>query len=290
MSYFLCNTIALQADLTKSTFTVYQYLAKSADNKTRSCYKKGKTIAEKCGLSYRTVQRATKELAEKGLLEIRKQFVEKGIINTTKGKQINNLFILKDISSKPNGNCRTYTCKSELSSKTLTGTELKVYHSLSARANQNDECFPSSTQIAKDCGISVSTVFRCLKVLISKTIIKMKHQYRNITGKKAKSNNRYNLNCKITQAATAYLEKTDIHNAQENFMANCTENTNTNTYKRFIRITLYLKYMLSFILSVLSPTHISTLSPLKTIVKNKANLKEEKYIYSKLTKRYIPRE
>lgn len=118
----------------------------------------------------------------------------------------------------------------------------------------------------------------------------MKHQYRNITGKKAKSNNRYNLNCKITQAATAYLEKTDIHNAQENFMANCTENTNTNKYKRFIRITLYLKYMLYFILSVLSPTHMSTLSPRKTIAKNKANLKEEKYIYSKLTKRYIPRE
>ena len=101
MSYFLCNTTALQASLTKSTFTVYQYLAKSADNETRSCYKKGKTIAAKCGLSYRTVQRATKELAEKGLLEIRKQFVERGIINTTKGKQINNLFILKDMSSKP---------------------------------------------------------------------------------------------------------------------------------------------------------------------------------------------
>lgn len=68
MSYFLCNTTALQASLTKSTFTVYQYLAKSADNETRSCYKKGKTIAAKCGLSYRTVQRATKELAEKGLI------------------------------------------------------------------------------------------------------------------------------------------------------------------------------------------------------------------------------
>ena len=290
MSYFLCNTAALQASLTKSTFTVYQYLAKSADNETRSCYKKVKTIATKCGLSDRTVQRATKELAEKGLLEIKKQFVERGIINTTKGKQINNLFILKDMSPKPNAKCRTYTCKSKLSSKTLTGTELKVYHSLSARANQNDECFPSSTQIAKDCGISVSTVFRCLKVIISKAIIKMKHQYRNITGKKAKSNNRYNLNCKITQATTAYLEKTDIHNAQENFMANCTKNTNSNKYKRFIRITLYLKYMLYFILSVLSPTHMSTLSPRKTIAKNKANLKEEKYIYSKLTKRYIPRE
>ena len=28
MSYFLCNTTALQASLTKSTFTVYQYLMK----------------------------------------------------------------------------------------------------------------------------------------------------------------------------------------------------------------------------------------------------------------------
>jgi len=46
MSYFLCNTTALQASLTKSTFTVYQYLAKSADNETRSCYKKGKTICK----------------------------------------------------------------------------------------------------------------------------------------------------------------------------------------------------------------------------------------------------
>lgn len=290
MSYFLCNTAALQASLTKSTFTVYQYLAKSADNKTRSCYKKVKTIATKCGLSDRTVQRATKELVEKGLLEIRKQFVERGIINTTKGKQINNLFTLKDMSLKQKTKCRTYSCKAELSSKTLTGTELKVHHSLSARADQNQECFPSYTQIAKDCGISVSTVFRCLKVLISKAIIEMKHQYRNIKGKQAKSNNKYNLNCEITQAATAHLEKTDIHNAQENFMANCKESTNTNKFNRFIRIALYLKYMLSFILSVLSPTHMSTLSPPKTITRNKANLKEEKYIYSKLTKRYKLRE
>ena len=290
MSYFLCNTAALQASLTKSTFTVYQYLAKSADNKTRSCYKKVKTIATKCGLSDRTVQRATKELVEKGLLEIKKQFLERGIINATRGKQINNFFILKDISSKPNAKYRTYTCKTGLSPKTLTGTELKVYHSLAARVNQSDECFPSSTQIAKDCNISVSTVFRCLKVLVSKAIIKIKHQYRNITGKKAKSNNRYNLNCKITQAATAHLEKADIHNVQEKFMANCKENTNTNKYKRFIRIALYLKYMLSFILSVLSPAHMSTLSPRKTITRNKANRKEEKYIYSKLTKRYKLRE
>ena len=125
MSYFLCNAAALQASLTKSTFTVYQYLAKSADNKTRSCYKKVKTIATKCGLSDRTVQRATKELVEKGLLEIKKQFLERGIINATRGKQINNFFILKDISSKPNAKYRTYTCKTGLSPKTLTGTEIK---------------------------------------------------------------------------------------------------------------------------------------------------------------------
>ena len=73
-------------------------------------------------------------------------------------------------------------------------------------------------------------------------------------------------------------------------MANCTEDTNTNKDKRFIRIALYFKYMLSFILSVLSPTHMSTLSPRKTITRNKANLKEEKYIYSKLTKRYKLKE
>ena len=46
MSYFLCNTTALQASLTKSTFTVYQYLAKSADNETRSCYKKEKPLQQ----------------------------------------------------------------------------------------------------------------------------------------------------------------------------------------------------------------------------------------------------
>lgn len=279
MSYFLCNTAALQADLTKSTFTVYQYLAKSADNKTRSCYKKVKTIAAKCALSDRTVERATKELVKKGLLEITQQFVEKGMINTTKGKQINNLYILKDISSKPKTKCRTYTCKAELSQKTLTGTELKVYHSLSSRVNQKQECFPSSTQIATECGISVSTVFRCLKVLVSKAVIKIKNQFREIKGKKAKSKNRYDLNCDITQATKIHLEKTD-----------CKECTHTNKNNHFIRITRILNTVLSFILSVLSPTHMSPLSPLKTITRNKTNLKEGKCNYSKLTKRYRQRE
>lgn len=290
MSYFLCNTAALQADLTKSTFTVYQYLAKSANNKTRSCYMKINTIAEKCNISARTVKRATKELTQKRLLEITQQFIEKGRINTTKGKQINNLYILKDISPKANTKCRTYACKADLSPKTLTGTELKVYHSLSARADHEQECFPSSTQIAKYCGISISTVFRCLKTLISKAIIKMKHQYRNITGKKAKSNNRYNLNCNIAPITEIHTEKTDRYNPQENLTVDCNDCTQTSTNNHFSKIALYLKYVLSFIFSILSPSHMSSLSPLKTMTRNKANLKEERYIYSKLTKRYKLRE
>lgn len=280
MNYFLCNTAALQANLTKSTFKVYQYLSKSANNKNRSCYKKVKTIAKHCNISDRTVERATKELNTKGLLEIKKQFVSKGIINTTKGRQINNLYILTDIPSVQNKNYQTYSCKTELTKLTLTGTELKVYHCLAARSNKNKECFPSSKQIASDCGISISTVFRCLKKLVSKSIIKLQNQYRNIVGKQAKSNNLYNLNCALTQ----YMKCHHI-------AVTCPAQKISKTKKtRFPSVFHTFLFVLFFVFHLLSPSYMSPMSPRKTISISKTILKKGRCIYSKFIERYILRE
>ncbi len=280
MCYFLCNTTALQANLTKSTFKVYQYLSKSVNNKNRSCYKKVKTIAKQCDISDRTVERATRELVRKGLLEIKNQFVSKGIINTTKGKQINNLYILTDISSAPKKNCRTYPCKTELAKLTLTGTELKVYHCLAARADKNKECFPSSKEIADDCKISISTVFRCLKTLVSKSVIKLQNQFRNIVGKQAKGNNLYNLDCEMIQYITS-------HRAAVNYPEE--KAFKTKQIPLSARFHPFL-FLLSFAFFLSSPSHMSLMSPQRTISISKTILKKGRSIYSKLTKRYITKE
>ena len=88
-SFYLCNSAALQANLSKSAFKIYSFLSMSANSKTRDSYYKKSNIAALCHTSESTVVRAVRELCSKGLLEVKKRF--KG-----KGQQTSNLYILLD--------------------------------------------------------------------------------------------------------------------------------------------------------------------------------------------------
>ncbi len=247
MNYFLCNTAALQADLTKSTFAVYQYLAMAADNKTRKSWPSVPTIAAKIGVSTKTVTRATKELAAKELIEIVPRFRKNG-------SQTSNYYILKDTKE----NTRTYACKTQAAQVALTGTEQKVYHCLSARAGKKDECYPSAKQIAADCKISVSTVWRCVKKLTATALITVRRQWRSINDKLANSKNRYLLT----------TPKCDT-------ISTCPTKISAFTY------------ILSFIFSFLSLPLMSCVSPPRTMKRMNYSLKKGRSICSKLIKRSI---
>ena len=88
-NFYLCNSAALQAGLSKTAFKVYSFLAMGANNESRSCFPSKETIAKKCKISLSTVVRATRELCKKGLIKIQRRFWDKG-------HQTSNLYILLD--------------------------------------------------------------------------------------------------------------------------------------------------------------------------------------------------
>lgn len=87
--FFMCNSAALQSNLSKTTFKVYSYLSVCANNKTRTCFTSKGTIAAACEISLSSVVRATKELSSVGLLEIKARYRKNG-------RQTSNRYILLD--------------------------------------------------------------------------------------------------------------------------------------------------------------------------------------------------
>ncbi len=198
--FFLCNSAALQANLSRTAFKVYSFLAMGANNGTRSCYHSKETIARHCKISLSSVVRATRELCKKKLLEIRRRYRDKG-------RQTSNLYILLDSPqlqidlSKPEkakslpdvpkpdkteqaplkptqAKVWLFRCSSSIFNCNLNPTGHKVYSYLSFRAGKEKRCYPSKREIATDCGISISTVTRAIKELQLAGLIEIKAQTR----------------------------------------------------------------------------------------------------------------
>jgi len=164
-NFYLCNSAALQADLSKSAFKVYSFLSMGANNKTRSCFHSKGTIAKQCSISASTVVRAIRELCEKGLLETQRRFRESG-------KQTSNRYTLIDNPQLKMGSTtsdkdekevpplvsfrqdkescesfqrklRLFRCHSSVFYVNLSPNELKVYSYLTFRAGKDAQCLPS---------------------------------------------------------------------------------------------------------------------------------------------------
>jgi DNA-binding transcriptional MocR family regulator len=282
-NFYLCNSVALKAGLTKSTFKVYSFLALGANNNTRSCFHSRKTIAAKCKISVSSVIRSCKELCEKGLLEIRKRYRESG-------KQTTNLYILLDNTQlkigadKPSNDrstnivtkrkvttkssnkslqdkMRLFKCNSSAFNSNLSANTLKVYSYLSLRAGNDGQCMPSKKGIAADCKISLPTVSRAIKKLCTVGLISIIPQTRyEAYGNNGTSVNLYILNAKPIQSASKNIVSTS--NA------------------------IYLKSLIfCSLLLYLTPSLISPVTPQRTKYRMKVTLKQRKeYLISKLTK------
>lgn len=89
MAFYCYSHAAMEANLSANTFKVYHVLAKHANNKTRDCFIRKEVIAKMIGKSVSTVNRALRELVQKGLMKKEYQY-------TRKGEQTANLYTLLD--------------------------------------------------------------------------------------------------------------------------------------------------------------------------------------------------
>ena len=183
-----------------------------------SFYKRS-NIAASCHVSESTVARAIRALCAKGLLAVKRRFDKNG-------RQTSNNYILEenpqlrldaepplsiDLSQSANKEekgtpkqPRTFPLRLSTGKDCLSPNAVKVYSYLSYRAGATGQCMPSKREIAGDCSISLSTVWRALHELIRADLIEICRQTRLQTcGNNGTSVNLYVLKSisEATQAA-----------------------------------------------------------------------------------------
>ena len=217
--YYIASTSTYQTDIGPSAFKVMAYLSSCADYKTRECYPKRRTIADKCGISVRTVVRAVKELCEKGLLAVKAQYER--YAGDAHERQKENRYILIDA---PQMALHGSTAKSVVPQKgavsenrqyhahtvdlsSLTATVLKVYNYITFRAGREESCFLSKAEIAAGCGISRITVWRSVKYLVKKGLLLCQAQIRHA------SSGNYGTACNRFVILSATLKKGTLSTA-----------------------------------------------------------------------------
>lgn len=181
MAFYCYSHAAMEADLSTNTFKVYHVLAKHANNKTRECFLRKEIIAKLIGKSVSTVNRALRELVQKGLMKKEYQY-------TRKGEQTANLYTLLDkpeiavhadsqAFSMPKENPKKYTISTEIIKEDINGTSLKVYCYLKNHANKNGKSFLCIDSIAKDLKVCWRTVHRAIKELVKVGVISFKASF-----------------------------------------------------------------------------------------------------------------
>ena len=275
--FFMCNSAALHSNLSKTAFKVYSYLSVCANNKTRACFISKRTIAAACEISLSSVVRATKELRSVGLLEIKARYRENGrqtsnryilldivqatIPSVSKPKAIDDVsrsvstLSIKTPLSRSQGKIVLFKCSTSIVQAKLSGIEVKVYSYLTMLAGKIKTCFPSKREIAVDCRISISSVFRAIKKLCKLGLLKVQSQTREaIFGNKGIGRNLYILSENICNFK---IKLSPLHK---------------------------LNFLILFSLKM-TPFHRSRMTPQGTISTRKVTLKQRKEDLSfKLTK------
>jgi len=88
-NFFVVQNQIFNCKLSPIAFYVYCYLCKCR-NKISGCYPSKHTIASACGIAVSSVSKAIRQLSDKGLIVVTKNF--KG------GRQINNSYELMDLA------------------------------------------------------------------------------------------------------------------------------------------------------------------------------------------------
>lgn len=276
-SFYLCNTELF--GLKKSTAKVYSFLHMVRNNNTKDSYYKRSSIANLCGMSESTVIRAIRELCQKGLLRVKKCFKENG-------RQTTNRYILVDepqtefppeptsdseknkeasadsscekgVPGKPQKPIRFFSCSPAAFETKLSPVELKIHHYLVYRAGKEQVCKPSKKEIAVDCNVSLSTVFRAIRKLCACGLLGVqKLTRREHYGNNGTSVNLYSLKKPVISPLSPQKHDWKI-----------------------------LRLFCAF-LSCLTPSPMSPVTPLRTISRRKVTYTlRDKEISTKVTKR-----
>ncbi len=181
MAFYCYSHAAMEADLSKNTFKVYHVLAKHANNKTREYFLRKEIIAKLIGKSVSIVNRALRELVQKGIMKKEYQY-------NRKGEQTANLYILLDkpeiavnaashAFSMPKENPKKYAISTEIIKEDINGISLKVYCYLKNHVNKNGKSFLCIDSIAKDLKVCWRTVHRAIKELVKVGVISFKASF-----------------------------------------------------------------------------------------------------------------
>lgn len=189
--FYLCNSEIF--GLSNSTAVIYNFLCRVNNVSTGKSFYKRSNIAASCHVSESTVVRALRTLCSKGLLAVKRRFDKNG-------RQTSNTYILvenpqlhldaespqpinpsqsddkkeKRTPKQP----RTFPLRLSTGKDCLSPNAIKVYSYLSYRAGATGQCMPSKKEIASDCSISLSTVWRALHELINADLIETRRQTR----------------------------------------------------------------------------------------------------------------
>lgn len=187
-SFYLCNSEIF--GLSHSTAVVYNFLCRVNNVSTGKSFYKRANIAANCHISESSVVRAMRTLCAMGLLEIRRRFDKNGRQTSNDYILIENPQLRLKSDPSPVNESKSVKAKEEVpkshrlfpcrlpSNCNLSSNAVKVYSYLSYRAGVAGQCMPSKKEIASDCTISLSSVWRSLQELIRVGLIRIRHQTR----------------------------------------------------------------------------------------------------------------
>ncbi|MEG1427257.1 MAG: helix-turn-helix domain-containing protein [Oscillospiraceae bacterium] len=241
------------ANLSPKALKVLSFLKEKANNKTNSSFWRKSKIAEACKMSARTVIRAINELKANALILAEERY-------DPSGRQKSNLYTVLE-------NRDTRVLQAPVASKSLSGTQLKVYTYLLMRCGLNAPYRIGKNEIARSCKLHAKTVQRCIAELCRTGYI-----------------------CSVSQSKTAMP---DDHSCGYNLY------TVLRAIKaKFNYAALIFAAMLNRLFSenseslllgtILSPSPGAALSPLRTISKLKINSNERKIYCTQLTEKNYP--
>ena len=177
--YYCYNPTVNEMGLSKTAYKLYHILAQFVENKTRECYLRKNTLAQKIGRTERQTQRLIRELEQKGVLKTTYRY-------NYKGEQISNLYTLldKEDESVRMSTASSFTQKENSASakqEDLDGTAMKVFFYIRNHTNKSGKSFLCYRTIAQALSLSCRTVQRTVKELVKVGIIDFKRSFGKVS-------------------------------------------------------------------------------------------------------------
>lgn len=162
-----CPVDVFRTKVSSTAYKVFLVL-KSFDNKDHKIFPSKKTLAEKCGLGLTSIYKAIKELVKAGFVTVLSRF-------DYNGRQTSNFY---EITTPSGEQTARFSVDTEVLKQSLSAVELKIYSCLSCHADENEQCYPSRKQIAQECHLSITTVYRTIHRLERRGFLRIDMQIR----------------------------------------------------------------------------------------------------------------